>query len=253
MQAAFVCLFVLLSPIYYLNRWDFKRGTKRNPFYTSKLVLLLERFPVLYELAMIVVNFPLRDRVYEVLPEFSGDVLQVGCGTGLLNKFMRKRTDIRFTNLDPNAHALQVGLRLKRFSTCIQGYIDRTTPLPSESFDVILFARSFHHVRHHKKAFRECARLLRNKGVLIIADPVILRSRAKEGMTTGYMGNSSIDGVIWRFTRDSFIQHLNDCLPPALEISSTRCIRQLHVSNYNTFVPQTDIIAIIEKRECGSG
>src|SRR4051794_39640685 len=39
-QASFVVLFILLSPIYYLNRWDVKRKKKRNPFYTSILVRL---------------------------------------------------------------------------------------------------------------------------------------------------------------------------------------------------------------------
>src|SRR5690242_10197975 len=121
LQTAFAALFGALSPVYYLNKWDFKRKTKRNPFYTSKLVGLQERYPLLYEIAMLAQNFPIPHHVYKVLPDFSGDVLQVGCGTGLLNKFMRHREDIRFTNLDPNGNALKVGLRLGRFSNCIQG------------------------------------------------------------------------------------------------------------------------------------
>ena len=247
-QSAFIFFFALLSPIYYLNRWDFKRGTRRNPFYTSRLVLLLERFPILYELAMFVQNFPIPHKVYGILPEFSGDVLQVGCGTGLLNRHMRGRRDVRFTNLDPNGHALRLGLLLRRYSSNIQGFIDKELPLPDESFDVILFARSFHHVRHHRKAFQQCARLLRKGGRLIIADPVVLKPLAGGSSTKGYMANSSIDGVIWRFTQDSFERHLKSCLPSSLTISSIICGRQLHVTNYNLFVPQTDLIAVIEKK-----
>jgi SAM-dependent methyltransferase len=247
LQTAFALLFALLSPIYYLNKWDFKRGTKRNPFYTSRLVRLLERYPILYEVAMLAQNFPVPHHVYKVLPKLSGDVLQVGCGTGLLNKFMRRKTDIQFTNLDPNSHALELGMKLKRFSTCVQGAIDKGTSLPAESFDVVLFARSFHHVRHHRKAFAECARLLRPGGAIIVADPVILENRA-EGLMEGYMANSSIDGVIWRFTRESFVRHVLDVLPPQLTLSSVTCVRQRHVTNYNLFVPQTDLVATIEKR-----
>jgi ubiquinone/menaquinone biosynthesis C-methylase UbiE len=196
--------------------------------------------------AMLAQNFPIPHHVYKVLPNFSGDVLQVGCGTGLLNKHLRRRTDINFTNLDPNGYALNVGVKMKRFATCVQGFIDKATPFSAESFDVVLFARSFHHVRHHRKAFQECSRILRRGGVIIIADPVVLKSQARD-FSDGYMANSSIDGVIWRFTQDSFVQHISNVLPPSLKLASVTCVRQLHVTNYNLFVPQTDIVAVIEK------
>lgn len=247
LYASFAVLFGLLSPIYYLNRWDFKRKTRKNPFYTSVIVRLLERYPILYEVAMFAQNFPIPHHVYKALPNFSGDVLQVGCGTGLLNKQLRSRTDIRFTNFDPNGHSLKTGMRLKRFSTCVQGYIDKGTPFPDESFDVVLFARSFHHVRQHRKAFQECSRVLRPGGVILVVDPVILESRAEE-FSNGYMANSSIDGVIWRFTQRSFEKHVSQVLPDSLKLVSVNCVRQLHVTNYNLFVPQTDVIAVIEKQ-----
>jgi SAM-dependent methyltransferase len=246
-QASFGVLFALLSPIYYLNRWDFKRKKKRNPFYTSALVRLQNRYPLLYELSMLAQNFPMWHRVYDVLPTFSGDVLQVGCGTGLLNKHMQRRADVRFTNMDANADALRVGASLGRYSDFVHAYIDRATPLPDRSFDVVLFARSFHHVRNHRKAFVECERLLRDGGIVIIADPVMLQEKGRNARLTGYMANSSIDGVIWRFTRDTFLKHLEECLPPAFTIRSVICVRQLHVTNYNMFVPQTDIVAVLVK------
>jgi len=247
-KVSFVVLFLLLSPIYYLNRWDFIRHKRRNPFYTSKLVRLKERYPLLYELATFVENFPVWDGVYDVLPDLSGDVLQVGCGTGLLNKHLRRRTDIRFTNLDPNLNALRAGVRLKRYSSYVHGYIDRRTPFPDGSFDVVLFARSFHHIRNHKKAFEECARLLRAGGTVIIADPVVLCEKGRVLPPSGYMANSSIDGVIWRFTQRTFIKHLEKFLPPTLAIHVTSCVRRAHVSNYNLFVQQADIVAVLVKR-----
>jgi SAM-dependent methyltransferase len=246
--AAFVLLFALLSPIYYLNRWDFRRHTKRNPFYTSKLVRLQARYPLLYELAMLAQNFPIPHRVYRALPHFSGDVLQVGCGTGLLNRHLRGRSDICFTNMDSNANALRLGVRLRRYSRVVHAHIDKRTPLQDRSFDAILFARSFHHVRSHKKALRECSRLLRDGGVVIIFDPVVLGGE-NEDDRSGYVANSSIDGLIWRFTRDTLAKHLRDCLPPTLFVSCVRSVRQLHVTNYNLFVPQTDVIAILKKEE----
>ena len=248
-QLSFVVLFGLLSPIYYLNRWNFNRRKKANPFYVSKIVRLMERYPLLYEAAQVVENFPIHQRIYDVLPVLSGDVLQVGCGTGLLNKYLRGRTGIRLTNLDPNVHALRMGVRLGRYSDYVVGYIDKRTPLPDASFDMVVFAQSFHHIRNHKKAFEECARLLRDGGRVVIADSVVLEENTAKPTAAGYMANSSIDGVIWRFTPQALVKHLQACLPPTLTTRSVACTRQPHVTNYNLFVPQSDVVAVLVKQE----
>ena len=246
-HVSFLLLFALLSPVYYLNRWHFNRKRKRNPFYTSMLVRLENRYPLLYELAMLAQNFPAWHHVYDVLPTFSGDVLQVGCGTGLLNKHMRRRADVRLTNLDANINALRVGTSLRRYSDCIHACIDKRTPLPDRSFDVILFARCFHHIRNHRKAFEECARLLREGGTVMIVDPVMLHDNARYKKSYAYMTNSSIDGVIWRFTHGTFLKHLKVCASPTFAIRSVHCVRQLHVTNYNLVAPHTDMVAVLVK------
>ena len=257
-RISFVLLFALLSPIYYANRLEFLIRKKRNPLYHSRIVRLMERFPLLYELAQVVENFPVWDRIYEAMPSFSGTVLQVGCGTGLLNRFLRHRTDIRLTNLDPNLNALRMGVRLRRYSSYVCGYIDRDTQLEARSFDAIVFPQSFHHIRNHKKAFAECDRLLRPGGSVIIADSVVLQDATHNSASTqrfkagGYRGNSSIDGVIWRFTPDALFRHLEECLPPTLTIHSVECVRQPHVTNYNLFVPQADVFAVLMKRSLDS-
>jgi SAM-dependent methyltransferase len=247
LQMSFLLLFIAASPIYYLNRWDFRRAAKRNPFYTSRLVKLQARFPLLYEVAMVVQNFPSTRLVYAILPPFSGDVLQVGCGTGLLNKCLGRRPDVRLTNLDSNLNALRLGVRLGRFHDYVHAPIDRKTPLADGSFDVVIFARCLHHVKNHRKALTECARLLRSGGRVIILDPVVLADAAPGTPLTGYMANSSIDGVIWRFTRQSFADHLKSCLPQSLSVTHLEFVRQPHVTNYNSFVPQTDALAVLTK------
>jgi SAM-dependent methyltransferase len=252
--ASFVALFGLLSPIYYLNKWDFRRHKTRNPFYTSKLMRVQERFPALYDLSMWAQNFPMWDRLYRAVPTISGDVLQVGCGTGLFNHYLRRTSrggSLNLVNLDANLRALRYGARRGRYQTYVHALIDRGTGLDDASFDIIVFARSFHHIRNHKRAFAECARLLRWGGSLIIFDPIMLTKPATAPVDAGYMGNSSIDGVIWRFTPNSFIRHLHETIPETLEVSDVRFVRQLHVSNYNTFVRQTDVIAVLTKRSKG--
>jgi SAM-dependent methyltransferase len=247
-KLSFAILFLTLSPVYYLNRLDYIRRKRRNPFYTSRLVRLKERSALVYEIATYVENFPAWSRVYEVLPPVSGKVLQVGCGTGLLNRFLRTRAHVHLTNLDTNLNALKAGVRLRRYSAFVHASIDKRTPFQDQAFDAVVFARCFHHVRDHRRALAECARVLREGGEVIILDPVMLSDPVKKTPEAGYLGNSSIDGVIWRFTRESFAAHLNSCLPPTLKVLSITCDRQPHVSNYNLFVPQTDLVAVLVKR-----
>lgn len=246
LYAAFYIFFALLIPIYVLNKWRLRRDMKSRPFQSSALVSAQVRFPLFYELAMLVQNFPVYDGVYDVLPDFKGDVLQVGCGTGLLNRRLRHRRDVRFTNLDPNLHALRLGRRLGRLKSYLHSGIDGRTPLADNSFDVIVFARSFHHVRNHRRALRECVRLLRPGGAVIIADIVMLRPPAGRA-DEAFMANSSIDGMIWRFTREAFVQHLRASVPADLVIDEVRTQRQLHITNFNPVAPQSDVVAILRK------
>jgi SAM-dependent methyltransferase len=247
LYVSFILLFLIASPVYYLNRWDLLRHIRRNPFYTSALMRLETRFPLLYDAANYVDTFPLWHHIYDVLPSFSGDVLQVGCGTGVLNKLMRHRSDIRFTNLDTNIRALRTGRFLKRYSSYLHGSIEHCPALPDASFDVIIFGRCFHHIRNHRKTFAECARLLRDGGRVIITDPIMLCETPQSAGGTAYMANSSIDGVIWRFTLDAFVKHLSKSLPGALAIYSVDCVRQAHITNYNPLVPHTDVVAVLTK------
>jgi SAM-dependent methyltransferase len=248
-KLSFAILFLTLSPVYYLNRLDYIRRKRRNPFYTSRLVRLKERSALVYEIATYIENFPAWYRVYDVLPPVSGKVLQVGCGTGLLNRFLRTRARVHLTNLDTNLNALKAGVRLRRYSAFVHASIDKRTPFQDQTFDAVVFARCFHHVRDHRRALAECARVVRDGGEVIILDPVMLDDPAGKERATGYMGNSSIDGVIWRFTPETFVAHLTRCLPPTLRFRSVTCDRQLHVSNYNLCVPQTDLVAVLVKGE----
>jgi SAM-dependent methyltransferase len=245
-QFVYIVFFALLSPLYYANRIDFKRNTRKNPFYVSRLVRFIERNPIFYEIAMLVQNFPVPKNVYKLLPEVKGDVLQVGCGTGLLNKYWKDRKDIRLVNLDTNLHSLQCGLKWGRYASFIHSGI-YDVPLESQSFDTIIFARCFHHIKYHKKAFAECARLLRKDGTIIITDPVVLHDKTGNPSSEGYMANSSIDGVIWRFTKESLKKRIDKTLPPELKLVSLTDHRQVHITNFNLKVPQTDALLIIQK------
>ncbi|MEK3916963.1 class I SAM-dependent methyltransferase [Paenibacillus sp. FSL H7-0331] len=248
LEAVYWIYFIVLYPIYYVwNKRDFTKSKLKNPFYVSKLVRLIEKHPRLYEWSMFVLNFPKPTSVYGFLPPLKGSVLQVGCGTGLLNKHVGKQQSKQIVNLDINPHYLEYGVRKGRYDSYLLSGIYEV-PMDDKSFDVIIFARCFHHIRHHKKAFAECARLLRDHGEIWVVDPVILEeAESGKSMTEGYMVNSSIDGVIWRFTKAALIKHIIKALPSQLKLTSVTDARQLHMTNYNRKYAQTDILAVIVK------
>ena len=86
--------------------------------------------------------------------------LDVGCGILPLPRYMEVATQVKFTGIDPfDAEGRQF--------TFIKGLIE-DIQIENESFDAILFATSFDHVRYPEKAINQVYRILKNSGYLII-------------------------------------------------------------------------------------
>lgn len=245
-RVVYILVFILVSPIYLYNKIDHKIKVKKNPFYTSKFVRLANRYPIFYEMINSIWNFPLQKNIYSILPQLSGVVLQVGCGTGLLNQYYKHNKEIQLINLDLNINSLKYGVRHKRYKDYIHSDINKA-PIEDNSVDFIVFARCYHHIRHHKKTFKACQRILKPNGKIIIIDPVSLKQDSNDDLTrNAYMANSSVDGVIWRYNSHSFKEHVQKSIPNSLEIENINYIRQIHITNYNLKYPQTDALAIIK-------
>ena len=248
-RVMYIVFYILLFPVYFLNKKDFQKKIKQNMFYRSWLVRYIEKHPVAYELSMLVQNFPHPTCVYNILPEIHGRVLQVGCGTGLLNKYLKKhKVDVDIYNLDINEKHMQYALRHGRIDnyTCSGIY---HTDFPESFFDCIIFARSFHHIKFHDKTFRECMRLLKPGGRILILDiaTIYQNEEMQSESSCGYMANSSIDGLIWRFSEQELRRRLEKYLPERLNLKQMICKRQIHITNYNLKYPQMDVCAEIVK------
>jgi SAM-dependent methyltransferase len=247
LYVSFVLWFVLLSPIYIVNRLHFWRCKRLHPLGSSWLVETLARWPLLYEVSMLALNFPLYDKVYAALPRPVGRVLQVGSGTGLYNRFLRDQRNLTIENVEPNARAIELGRKWKRFDCAVCGSITERLPFEDGRFDQILFARSFHHIHRIRKALKECLRLLAPGGRIVIFDPVLLESDGRAAQA--WVGNSSIDGLIWRYTAASLVRLLETHLPPELVVTRLETYRQPHLTNFNLVVAQTDAVVTIERKK----
>lgn len=235
--------FIFLSPIYLVNKIDFTVKRRKNPFYQSIIVRLINTYPLLFDLSLFILDFPNPINVFNIIPNFSGGTLQVGCGTGLLNLYCKKKNLTISENLDINIALLKYGYRKKRYISFTHANIC-DVPIKDNNYDNIIFARCFHHIHHHKKAFRECARLLKKNGHIIIADPIFF---LRDKSTPPHMVNSSTDGLIWKFNMENLKDYIDKCLPSNLEIENVKFVRQPNVTNYNLKYPQIDALIIVNK------
>ncbi len=111
------------------------------------------------------------------------DVVDVGCGTGELVRWMRG-TGARVKGVECAASALDLAIGADPHHSA--DYLDgvaQQLPLTDGSVDVVVFANSFHHVPigAMPKAVIEARRVLRAGGTLVVVEPRPLGSEAEVG------------------------------------------------------------------------
>ena len=110
------------------------------------------------------------------MPPIVLDVLDVGCGKGRFVQAL-KRNDIlsnhiRMTGTDISIDMLKTASS-SHDSTPLNTFVRSSAtslPFPDESFDVVYMIESMEHVLFIDETLRECRRVLKNHGVLIVID-----------------------------------------------------------------------------------
>ena len=233
---------ILLYPLILVNQVLYRR--KKGLFTRSLITRILDKSPRIYEYSLLVWNFPIMKRIYRPIQINTADsILQVGCGTGIFNKcFAEEKFEI--TNLDINENYLDYGMKKKRFDA--QKVMNESVydiNCEAESFDLILFARCFHHIRHQKKALNECSRVLKKEGIIVIYDPV---STAIKSHPTQYT-NTLYDGMIYNYHKDTFKSYIKNICPNSLILEELKYYKNFTVTNYNLKYPHVDAYVILKK------
>jgi demethylmenaquinone methyltransferase/2-methoxy-6-polyprenyl-1,4-benzoquinol methylase len=98
-------------------------------------------------------------------------VLDVGCGTGLMTQPAAEMVGPRglVVGVDPSIGMLQEATRWNRVDWAIQGTAE-CLPVPDNSFDLLSMSYMLRHVSDLLVAFRECMRVLKPGGVLVILE-----------------------------------------------------------------------------------
>jgi ubiquinone/menaquinone biosynthesis C-methylase UbiE len=157
------------------------------------------------------------------LPYVTGcDVLEVGCGTGLLlRRFAEVARRAVGVDLSPGmlAHARERGLDVREGSAT-------KLPFPDASFDVAVSFKTLPHVPDLRRALHEMARVVRPGGVVIaeLYNPRSVRHAIKRFLPAGRVAAGTERDVLVRFDdREDLIR----ALPARCAIERVRGIRTL--------------------------
>jgi ubiquinone/menaquinone biosynthesis C-methylase UbiE len=151
------------------------------------IMRLLESAPRRYDLGIRLLSLGRSERVHARMAERVGQgerVLDVGCGTGSLALRCAER-GARATGIDISPRMLDVArakaeaaglkdeIELRELSA-----IDLDESFAEQSFDVVMSSLMFSELSEEEQRFvlRECHRLLRNGGRLLVADEVLPRT-----------------------------------------------------------------------------
>lgn len=149
------------------------------------------------------------------------DVLEVGCGTGLLLlRMQRFSRTVRGVDLSP-------GMLEKAKARGLDVLVGSATELPfaSESFDVTCSFKVLAHVPEIERALDEMARVTRPGGVVIAEfyNPRSLRGLAKRLAPPGRVAEGKHEGEV--FTRFDSPARARELMGRKLDVIATRGIR----------------------------
>ena len=96
-------------------------------------------------------------------------ILDLGCGTGRFSEALAARFNAEVIGLDPSQKMLELA-RNKQHDARVQYQLGRAEniPLKSASVDLVFMSMSLHHFNDITVAARECRRVLRDNGHVVI-------------------------------------------------------------------------------------
>jgi len=100
-------------------------------------------------------------------------VLDVGCGTGEFEQLAHQRfPEARLVGIDVTPDMLAVARGKFQDATWVTFLLAQAEDLPvaSESFDAVVSCSMLHHVEEPERLLRECVRVLRPGGQLVVVD-----------------------------------------------------------------------------------
>ena len=126
-----------------------------------------------------IVWFPTLEKIIAQARSNGGQVLEVGCGHGMLAlELARNGLTVRGIDLSPRSIEVAKQFKKKARLTESDGNLEYACgdfikmELPQQSFKTVVFFRSLHHFPNFKAAIRKSHALLARGGQLIVCEPI---------------------------------------------------------------------------------
>ena len=111
----------------------------------------------------------MRPELADFIPKSCRKLLDVGCFMGDVGAYLRTHRGIEVWGVEPNSSAARVAER--QLDRVINGYFSADSPIPDESFDVVLFADSLEHFPETGPALQLARKKLRPGGRIVCSLP----------------------------------------------------------------------------------
>lgn len=142
-------------------------------------------------------------------------VLDVGCGTGMLGKYLGQHKQCVVDGLDIDPEAVALAKSKYRRTAVVNLERDCLTDIfKAETYDCIVMADVIEHLVHPEQLFQDVKQLLKPNGLLLFSIPNITHISAGLELVLGnfgYRGNGLLDSTHVRFySKQGFIDTLHD-------------------------------------------
>jgi ubiquinone/menaquinone biosynthesis C-methylase UbiE len=113
-----------------------------------------------------------RQRLDEIDADEIYDVLEIGCGIGVVSAFLSENYNMKVTGTDFDPEQIEMARKLNLEGARLRFKVEDASDLSFEdrSFDLVLSQNVFHHIPAWNKAVQEVARVLRDGGYFIWFD-----------------------------------------------------------------------------------
>lgn len=141
-------------------------------------------------------DWPTKNQLIRTLTSGTDRILDVGCGTGSLLRYLQEYGYSNLEGLEVSSHAVKV---LSEHGITMHHARLPDLPLPDEQFDVVIASQVLEHIIRRRKFLHELRRILRPTGALMIFVP------------DNCLGPIDEPSHVVKFTKDSLAKELSAC------------------------------------------
>lgn len=192
----------------------------------------------------------------QVVPLDGTTVLEIGCGEGDLSVQIAAKC-ASLTAIDPDKRALDTACRKNISNAHFMNLSAESLILPDDSFDVVIFNSSLHHVhaRYMDQAIHEAIAVCRPGGNIVVIEPQILGSWYDAERRFGVGNGDERDAklAVRRLLKEHMYLKQVRCVLSTIEVRVDHCGDFVRSLSPNRNMGDLERFLSQQPRDCGGG